>query len=80
MRLMVFPQWLELLKSIFESFLLLLHRIQVGLHLHLRPPLPPPPPVPPPPPPSASAFITLSFLAGHPEHHQEGGAGGAAVG
>lgn len=31
MRVMMFPQWFELLKSIFESFLLLLQRIQVSL-------------------------------------------------
>ena len=38
--MLMFPQWLELLKNIFESFLLLLQRIQVGLHLlpRLSPP------------------------------------------
>lgn len=32
MRLMTFPQWFELLQSVFENFILFLKRIKVHLH------------------------------------------------
>lgn len=61
MRVMMFPQWFQLLQSIFTSFLLLLQRIQVWLRLpaHLLRPASPRPASPCPLLPSFQATLSV---------------------